>query len=303
MLAGGADIDPATYGAEPTRDTQSTRPERDRFELALARAALERDLPLLGDLPRDGAAERRAAAARSTSTCPTPDDATCTRPGSFGDHDVRLEPGSLAARAAGAERLVGPLAPPPGGRPSSATASSRPAGPSRRRRGRGDRAARAGARPRRPLAPRGGRDERGDRARWSRRRGGGGGVSARDRGHRAGDRAGDGGGPAGRRRGGRRGGRARRRRRSRPGARSRPATARRCCARSPTRSRSELEDLATLEARNAGKPIGDARGEIGMVVETFRYYAGAPERLLGQDDPGRRRRRHDLPRAARRRRA
>ena len=33
-----------------------------------------------------------------------------------------------------------------------------------------------------------------------------------------------------------------------------------------------------LEARNAGKPIGDARGEMGMVVDTFRYYAGAPER-------------------------
>ena len=30
------------------------------------------------------------------------------------------------------------------------------------------------------------------------------------------------------------------------------------------------EELAVLEARNAGKPIGDARGEIGMVVETFR---------------------------------
>ena len=45
------------------------------------------------------------------------------------------------------------------------------------------------------------------------------------------------------------------------------------------------EDLAQLEARNAGKPIGDARGEIGMVVETFRYYAGAPERLLGQTIP------------------
>ena len=39
------------------------------------------------------------------------------------------------------------------------------------------------------------------------------------------------------------------------------------------------------EARNAGKPIGDARGEIAMVVETFRYYAGAPERLLGQTIP------------------
>ena len=40
-----------------------------------------------------------------------------------------------------------------------------------------------------------------------------------------------------------------------------------------------------LEARNAGKPIGDARGEMGMVVATFRYYAGAPERLLGDTIP------------------
>jgi acyl-CoA reductase-like NAD-dependent aldehyde dehydrogenase len=45
------------------------------------------------------------------------------------------------------------------------------------------------------------------------------------------------------------------------------------------------EELATLEARNAGKPIGDARGEMGMVVETFRYYAGGPERLLGDTIP------------------
>ena len=40
-----------------------------------------------------------------------------------------------------------------------------------------------------------------------------------------------------------------------------------------------------LEARNAGKAIGDARGEIGMVVETFRYYAGAPERPAGDTIP------------------
>jgi betaine-aldehyde dehydrogenase len=45
------------------------------------------------------------------------------------------------------------------------------------------------------------------------------------------------------------------------------------------------EELAVLEARNAGKPIGDARGEIGMVIDTFRYYAGAPERLLGDTIP------------------
>jgi acyl-CoA reductase-like NAD-dependent aldehyde dehydrogenase len=46
-----------------------------------------------------------------------------------------------------------------------------------------------------------------------------------------------------------------------------------------------LEALARLEARNAGKPIGDARGEIGMVIDTFRYYAGAPERLTGKTIP------------------
>jgi acyl-CoA reductase-like NAD-dependent aldehyde dehydrogenase len=45
------------------------------------------------------------------------------------------------------------------------------------------------------------------------------------------------------------------------------------------------EELAVLEARNAGKPIADARGEMAMVVQTFRYYAGAPERLLGDTVP------------------
>ncbi len=45
------------------------------------------------------------------------------------------------------------------------------------------------------------------------------------------------------------------------------------------------DQLSTMEARNAGKPISDARGEIAMVIECFRYYAGAPERLLGQTIP------------------
>src|SRR5476649_1918863 len=42
-----------------------------------------------------------------------------------------------------------------------------------------------------------------------------------------------------------------------------------------------LDELALLEARNAGKPIGDARWEMEMVAQVFAYYAGAPERLLG----------------------
>jgi acyl-CoA reductase-like NAD-dependent aldehyde dehydrogenase len=45
------------------------------------------------------------------------------------------------------------------------------------------------------------------------------------------------------------------------------------------------EELARLEARNVGKPIGDARGEIAMVSDTFNYYSGAPERLLGDTIP------------------
>ena len=45
------------------------------------------------------------------------------------------------------------------------------------------------------------------------------------------------------------------------------------------------EELARLEARNVGKPISDARGEVGMVVDVFNYYAGAPERLLGSTIP------------------
>jgi acyl-CoA reductase-like NAD-dependent aldehyde dehydrogenase len=47
----------------------------------------------------------------------------------------------------------------------------------------------------------------------------------------------------------------------------------------------KLEELARLEARNAGKPISDARGEMGMVVDTFRYYAGGPERNTGRTIP------------------
>ncbi len=49
--------------------------------------------------------------------------------------------------------------------------------------------------------------------------------------------------------------------------------------------REHREELATLEARNAGKPIEDARGEIDMVAQVFAYYSGAPERLLGDTIP------------------
>jgi acyl-CoA reductase-like NAD-dependent aldehyde dehydrogenase len=49
--------------------------------------------------------------------------------------------------------------------------------------------------------------------------------------------------------------------------------------------REHQEELAQLEARNAGKPISDARGEMDMVSQVFGYYAGSPERLLGDTIP------------------
>jgi len=104
MLAGGADIDPASYSEEAHPETVDTVPERDRFEIALVRAAIDRDLPVLGicrgmqlinvayggtllqHLPeRFGHHEHLRVA------------------GTFdgADHDVELIRGSLAAGAAG----------------------------------------------------------------------------------------------------------------------------------------------------------------------------------------------------------
>ena len=48
VLAGGVDVDPGTYGEERHPTTDAPCVERDRFELALVRAAVAQDLPVLG---------------------------------------------------------------------------------------------------------------------------------------------------------------------------------------------------------------------------------------------------------------
>lgn len=88
LLAGGAD-----YGEQPGRDA---------FELSLATAAMERDMPFLGvcrgmqlmNLARGGTLIEHLPDTLGH------EDHRAT-PGAFGDHDVRLVTGSLAARAAG----------------------------------------------------------------------------------------------------------------------------------------------------------------------------------------------------------
>jgi acyl-CoA reductase-like NAD-dependent aldehyde dehydrogenase len=54
--------------------------------------------------------------------------------------------------------------------------------------------------------------------------------------------------------------------------------------------RERLEGIATVEARNGGKPITDARDEIGAVAAYFEYFAGAANKIFGEtipiQDPG-----------------
>jgi acyl-CoA reductase-like NAD-dependent aldehyde dehydrogenase len=47
----------------------------------------------------------------------------------------------------------------------------------------------------------------------------------------------------------------------------------------------DIENLAQLEVRNSGHPIGQARWEAGHVRDVLNYYAGAPERLIGKQIP------------------
>jgi len=49
--------------------------------------------------------------------------------------------------------------------------------------------------------------------------------------------------------------------------------------------RERLEDLAVIEARNGGKPIAAARGEIGLVGNVFEYWAGAANKIFGESIP------------------
>ena len=54
--------------------------------------------------------------------------------------------------------------------------------------------------------------------------------------------------------------------------------------------RERLEAIATVEARNGGKPIRDARDEIAGVAAYFEYFAGAANKIVGEtipiQDPG-----------------
>ncbi|MDX6606896.1 MAG: putative glutamine amidotransferase [Solirubrobacterales bacterium] len=107
VLGGGADIDPETQGVEAHPETVGSNPDRDRFEIALALGALERGIPLLGVCR---GMQVLNVACGGTLDQHLPDRLGHERhrlmPGTWGEHEVRIQPGSLAARAAGTEHLT-----------------------------------------------------------------------------------------------------------------------------------------------------------------------------------------------------
>ena len=49
--------------------------------------------------------------------------------------------------------------------------------------------------------------------------------------------------------------------------------------------RERQEELAVLEARNGGKPISAARGELDIVANVFEYWGGAANKIVGETIP------------------
>jgi putative glutamine amidotransferase len=110
LLPGGVDVNPAAYGEQPREGLGQVNDESDALELGLARAAVERRLPLLGicrgqqvinvalggtlyqDLARDGATDLAHASPRD-------------EPRDTPAHDIEVTPGSHLAAALGAVRL------------------------------------------------------------------------------------------------------------------------------------------------------------------------------------------------------
>jgi putative glutamine amidotransferase len=102
VFAGGADLDPALYGQPAHAETTGVRAERDAAEVPLMRAALDRDLPLLGICR---GMQVMSVVAGGSLVQHLPDAVGHERhrpaPGVYGLHEVRLEPGSLAHRVLG----------------------------------------------------------------------------------------------------------------------------------------------------------------------------------------------------------
>lgn len=110
VLSGGFDIDPRLFGEEPVPGLGRLEPDRDVWEVALVRAALRRDLPLLaicrgmqllnvavgGTVYQDLASQRPGSGKHFQDA-----------PAWWPTHSVRIEPGSFLAAVLGCDGAHG----------------------------------------------------------------------------------------------------------------------------------------------------------------------------------------------------
>lgn len=95
VFSGGSDLDPAHYGAEPHPETDEAREVRDRAEMALLTAALERDMPVLA-VCRGSQVLNVALGGDLDQHLPDKigHEGHREKPGAWSEHEVKLEPES-----------------------------------------------------------------------------------------------------------------------------------------------------------------------------------------------------------------
>jgi putative glutamine amidotransferase len=102
VFSGGSDVHPELYDAEPHPATTDVQEERDRAELALLTAALERDMPVLA-VCRGSQVLNVARGGDLVQHLPDliGHEGHKHTPGEFSDHDVTLEPETRVGRLLG----------------------------------------------------------------------------------------------------------------------------------------------------------------------------------------------------------
>jgi gamma-glutamyl-gamma-aminobutyrate hydrolase PuuD len=108
LLPGGGDIDPEWYGVERHPRTHNVSHRRDRFELSLLSAALERDMPVLAichgmqllNVHFGGTLEQHLADDERRL------EHDRDRPRAEPVHEITVEPGTVLARAVGTSAPV-----------------------------------------------------------------------------------------------------------------------------------------------------------------------------------------------------
>jgi putative glutamine amidotransferase len=107
ILAGGVDVDPMRYAADPHPSVQEARPDRDAFELALATVTQQWDTPVLGICR---GMQVMAVAAGGALEQHLPDkvghDEHSPAPGVYGSHPVRTISGTTVSALLGEQVVI-----------------------------------------------------------------------------------------------------------------------------------------------------------------------------------------------------